>query len=61
MTLDAELSELRQKHEALERELADELAHPFADSLRVAELKRRKLMVKDEMTRLQSAEQMTVH
>ena len=61
MPLDVELSELEQKHQALERELADEMSHPLADSLRVAELKRRKLMVKDQMTRLQSAEKETVH
>jgi hypothetical protein len=49
-----ELLELEKQHKALERELEDELSHPFADSLRLAELKRRKLHVKDEMARLQA-------
>ena len=61
MPLVAELSELEEKHQALERELADEMAHPLADSLRVAELKRRKLVVKDQMTRLQDRQEATVH
>ena len=56
-----ELSELEKEHQALEREIADELAHPTADSLRVAELKRRKLHVKDEIVRLQTHEGNTLH
>jgi hypothetical protein len=57
-----ELLELEKQHRALERELEDELSHPLADSLRLAELKRRKLHVKDEMTRLQSlVETSTLH
>jgi hypothetical protein len=56
-----ELSKLEKEHEALERELKDELSHPFADSLHVAELKRRKLHLKDEMVRLQAHEGATLH
>ncbi|HVV93772.1 MAG TPA: DUF465 domain-containing protein [Hyphomicrobiales bacterium] len=52
-----ELLELEKEHQALERELEDELSHPFADSLHLAELKRRKLHVKDEMVRLQAREE----
>jgi hypothetical protein len=36
----------------LESELADALAHPSVDDMTIAELKRRKLQVKDEITRL---------
>jgi hypothetical protein len=61
MPLVAELSELEEKHQELERELADEMSHPLADSLRVAELKRRKLVVKDQMMRLQDSVVATVH
>ena len=33
-------------------EIQDAMAHPSMDSLRVAELKRRKLQLKDEITKL---------
>ena len=46
------LSELERKHEALEREIHDVIARPAADTARVAELKRRKLQLKDEIYRL---------
>ena len=36
----------------LEQEIHDALAHPSIDGLKIAELKRRKLQVKDEIARL---------
>jgi len=36
----------------LEREIADALAHSSTDDLTIAELKRQKLQLKDEMERL---------
>ena len=57
----AHLQELEQKHQALERQIEDELSHPHADTLRLAELKRRKLQLKDEMVRMQSTARETVH
>ena len=54
MPMEPHLSELEQKHKALEREIETELAHPTGDTLRLTELKRRKLQLKDEMTRLRS-------
>lgn len=56
MALDAHLAELSEKHRALDRKIEEELARPSADMLRVAELKRQKLRLKDEMARLQSQE-----
>jgi hypothetical protein len=53
MSLQAHLSELASKHKALEAELADALAHPAASDEEIAELKRRKLRLKDEMNRLE--------
>jgi hypothetical protein len=53
MTIQAHLSELERRHRALERELAEAMNHPSADDLKIAELKRRKLLVKDEMARIQ--------
>ena len=44
MTIQALLAELEQKHRALEIELEEARVHPSVDNLRVAELKRRKLL-----------------
>ena len=53
MPLQNHLAELERKHQALERELRDAVAHPgSADDARVAELKRKKLQLKDELNRL---------
>ena len=59
MSLQAHLSELASKHKALESELAEVLAHPAASDAEIAALKRKKLRIKDEMTRLES--QLTTH
>jgi hypothetical protein len=53
MSLQAHLSELASKHKALESELADALAHPASSDAEIAELKRKKLRIKDEMTKVQ--------
>ena len=52
MSIQAHLAELERRHQALENEISEALAHPSTDDLRVAELKRRKLQVKDEIARL---------
>ena len=52
MPLQNHLTELERKHEALEREIHDAVTHPSSDEVKVAELKRRKLQLKDEMSRL---------
>ena len=52
MSMEAHLAELERKHQALEDELAEAMAHPSTDDLKIAELKRRKLQVKDELARL---------
>ena len=52
MTMQAHLSELERKHRALEDEIADAMTHPSTDDLKIAELKRQKLLVKDEIERL---------
>ena len=53
MSLQAHLSELAAKHKALESELADALAHPASSDAEIAELKRKKLRIKDEITNLE--------
>jgi hypothetical protein len=57
MTIESHLAELEKRHQALEREIEDALAHPSFDDLSVTELKRRKLQLKDEIARLKD----TVH
>jgi hypothetical protein len=52
MAMQAHLAELERRHRALEEEITEALAHPSTDDLRIAELKRRKLQVKDEIARL---------
>jgi hypothetical protein len=52
MSVQSHLAELERKHQALETELSDALAHPSVDDITIADLKRRKLQVKDEIARL---------
>jgi hypothetical protein len=52
MSIQAHLAELERRHQALENEIAEAQAHPSTDDLKIAELKRRKLQVKDEIARL---------
>ena len=53
MSLQAHLGELQAKHQALEDELAEALNHPASTDAEIAELKRKKLRIKDEISRLQ--------
>ena len=52
MAIESHLAELERRHQALDQEISEALAHPSIDGLRVAELKRKKLYVKDEIARL---------
>jgi hypothetical protein len=52
MSMHAHLAELERRHQALEAEIAEARAHPSTDDLEIVELKRRKLLVKDEIARL---------
>ncbi len=61
MTIQAHLTELERRHRALEDEIADAMTHPSADRLKIAELKRRKLLVKDEIVRLRQGDGASVH
>ena len=61
MSIQSHLAELERKHQALENELNDALAHPSVDDLTIADLKRRKLHVKDEIARLKQDVSTSVH
>ena len=52
MTMQAHLAELERKHQPLEAEIAEAMNHPSSDDLKIVELKRRKLQVKDEIQRI---------
>jgi hypothetical protein len=53
MSMQTHLAELERRHQALEQEIFEAQTHPATDDLKIAELKRRKLQVKDEIVRLQ--------
>jgi hypothetical protein len=61
MSIQIHLAELERRHQALEDEIAEAMAHPSTDDLTIAQLKRRKLQVKDEITRLRQEASQTVH
>jgi hypothetical protein len=46
MTIKAHLAEMERRHQALEKEITEALAHPSADDLRIADLKRQKAALK---------------
>jgi hypothetical protein len=52
MAIESHLAELEKRHQALEQEIFEALTHPSTDDLQIAELKRKKLHVKDEIARL---------
>jgi hypothetical protein len=52
MSMQTHLAELERRHRALEDQINEALMHPSTDDLMIAELKRRKLQVKDEIARL---------
>jgi hypothetical protein len=59
MAIESHLAELERRHQALKREISEALTHPSTDDLKVVELKRRKLHVKDEIARLR--QEVSVH
>jgi hypothetical protein len=52
MAIESHLAELERRHQALEQEISEALSHLSSDDLKIVELKRRKLHVKDEIARL---------
>ena len=52
MSLESHLTELVRRHQAIEEIIAAEEAHPSSNDLKVHELKRKKLQLKDEIEKL---------
>jgi hypothetical protein len=54
MSIEAHIETLEKKHGALEAELHSALLHPSTGDVEIAELKRQKLKIKDEINRLRT-------
>ena len=55
MTVAEHVDALRAKHTSLKQAVEQENQRAYPDDLRIAELKREKLRIKDEITRLESS------
>lgn len=52
MSLTSHLEQLKRKHGDLEKEISEALARPGRDDIELLKLKRKKLALKDEITKL---------
>ncbi len=52
MAVEAHISELRHRHQTLEGKIERERSRPLIDNVKVTELKRKKLQLKEEINRL---------
>jgi len=59
MSLQGHVVELERRHEALEREIEQERLRPLRDDMKLFELKKKKLQIKDELSKLR--ETATLH
>ena len=55
MAVDARIRELGSRHQNLERAIQDELSRPAADDLRLRQLKRQKLRLKEQIEGLRTS------
>ncbi len=62
MSLNNHLIELQRRHQALEKQIETARIHPSSETHRIAELKRKKLLLKDEITKLRAKiPEQTIH
>jgi hypothetical protein len=54
MAIDARIRELGVRHQSLERAIEDEMSRPAADDIRLKDLKRQKLRLKEELESLKA-------
>ena len=54
MAIEARIRELGMRHQTLERAIEDEISRPAADAVRLTDLKRQKLRLKEEMESLKT-------
>jgi len=55
MAVEARLRELGARHQSLEKAIQDEIRRPSSDDLKLQELKRQKLKLKDELEALRAS------
>jgi hypothetical protein len=55
MALSAHLEQLTSKHASLEQKIENEMRSPLPDTIRIAELKKKKLQIKQELVMKQAA------
>ena len=51
MSLQGHVAELSRRHQAIDRQIEAEKVHPATDPVKLSELKRKKLLLKDELAR----------
>ena len=56
MSLESRIKELSERHKRLDAAIAAELKHPAGDDVRIHELKRKKLRLKEEIEGLRHAQ-----
>ena len=62
MSLESHLTELLRRHQAIDSEITENESHPSVDELKLHELKRRKLQIKDEIEKIKAeAQRSTKH
>ena len=49
MAIDARIRELGNRHRSLDAKIQEEMTHPSTDPLKLRDLKRRKLRIKEEI------------
>jgi hypothetical protein len=54
MSVESHITELNRKHSELEKKITETKNHPSHDPLELATLKRRKLLLKDEIERMKT-------
>lgn len=52
MAIDGRIRELGNRHQTLDRAIQEELSRPLADSTRIAQMKRQKLRLKEQLNEL---------
>ncbi|WP_096787465.1 YdcH family protein [Rhodobacter sp. CZR27] len=55
MTVESHISVLRRRHDELDEQIAAALQHRGIDDLEIQAMKKEKLQLKDEITRLEAA------
>lgn len=61
MSLQTHLAQLEKRHKSLQREIEDSSIRPSTSELELSELKRRKLQLKDQITKLKEASGHAMH